>query len=176
VSTRPAPIIASRRFRKREVWLVAMVGVALSFGGTLWVGKNDVALIVGLLVLAGFFGGCGGPIGASMLADVIDADELATGRRNEGAYTAAFTFAFQVGGGITVALVGVALELSGFRPNLEQTPLASWTMRGLFAGMPFTMMLLGALVLRGYALDEREHARIRSRLLEARAGDHAGGV
>ena len=71
-----------------------------------------------------------------MLADVIDADELATGQRKEGAYTAAFTFTFQVGSGITVALVGFALALSGFRPNVEQTPAAVWTMRGLFAGAP----------------------------------------
>jgi Na+/melibiose symporter-like transporter len=42
-------------------------------------------------------------------------------------------------------------------------------MRGLFAGAPFVMMLFGALVLRAYALDEPEHARIRARLLETRA-------
>jgi Na+/melibiose symporter-like transporter len=145
-----------------------MVGGALAFGATAAVGENDVALLSALLVAAGFCGGCGGPIGASMLADVIDADELATRERKEGAYTAAFTFAFQVGSGLTVALVGAALELSGFRPNAEQTPLAEWTMRGLFAGAPFAMLLVGALVLRGYALDEREHARIRARLLEIR--------
>jgi Na+/melibiose symporter-like transporter len=164
----PLWVMASRRFGKREVWLVAMVGAALSFGATVAVGENDVALLACLLVAAGFFGGCGGPIGASMLADVIDADELATRQRKEGAYTAAFTFAFQVGSGLTVALVGAALELSGFQPNAEQTPLAAWTMRGLFAGMPLAMMLLGALVLRGYALDENEHARIRARLVETR--------
>jgi GPH family glycoside/pentoside/hexuronide:cation symporter len=152
-----------------------MVGVALSFGATVTVGENDVAPIVGLLVAAGLFGGCGGPIGASMLADVIDADELATRQRKEGAYTSAFTFAFQVGSGLTVALVGVALDLSGFQPNAEQTPLAEWTMRGLFAGMPLAMMLLGALVLRGYALDQREHARIRAGLREARAAEDAAG-
>jgi GPH family glycoside/pentoside/hexuronide:cation symporter len=171
----PLWVMASRRFGKREVWLVAMVGVAISFGATVAAGENDVALIVGLLVLAGLFGGCGGPIGASMLADVIDADELATRQRKEGAYTSAFTFAFQVGSGLSVALVGLALDLSGFRPNVEQTPLAAWTMRGLFAGVPLSMMLLGALVLRGYSLDQREHDRIRAQLLEARSGPAAPG-
>jgi Na+/melibiose symporter-like transporter len=47
-------------------------------------------------------------------------------------------------------------------------------MRGLFAGAPFVMMLLGTLVLRAYALDEREHARIRARLLEVRAAHDPG--
>jgi GPH family glycoside/pentoside/hexuronide:cation symporter len=163
----PLWVMASRRFGKRQMWRVSMTGVALSFGAMFFAAEH-VGPLLALLVVGGLFAGCGGPIGASMLADVIDADELATGKRKEGAYTAAFTFAFQVGSGITVALVGVALELSGFRANQEQTPLASWTMRGLFAGMPLVMSLLGAFVLRYYALDEAEHARIRERLVESR--------
>jgi GPH family glycoside/pentoside/hexuronide:cation symporter len=169
----PLWVLASRRLGKRQVWIAAMIGVALSFGATIGVGENDVSLILGLLVAAGLFAGCGGPIGASMLADVIDVDELATGQRKEGAYTAAFTFAFQVGNGLTVLLVGVALSLSGFRPNVEQTDLAAWTMRGLFAGAPLMMMLTGAFILRRYALDEREHARIRARLQETRSARNA---
>ena len=165
----PLWVLASRRFGKRQVWVVAMIGVALSFGASIFVGENDVALILALLVVAGAVAGCGNPIGASMVADVIDADELATGQRKEGAYTAAFTFAFQVGAGITVFGVGVALELSGFRPNVEQTAAAAWTISSLFAGAPLVMMLAGAFVLRRYSLDEREHARILGLLLESRS-------
>jgi GPH family glycoside/pentoside/hexuronide:cation symporter len=150
--------------------MLAMTGVALSFGSTVWVGANDVALMVVLLACAGFFAGCGNPIGASMLADVIDADELATGHRKEGAYTAAFLFAFQVGGGIMVFLVGLGLELSGFRPNQEQTANAAWAMRGLFAGAPLVTMLTGAFLLRRYGLDAHQHARIREALGASRSG------
>jgi Na+/melibiose symporter-like transporter len=47
--------------------------------------------------------------------------------------------------------------------------MAAWTLSGLFAGAPLVMMLAGAFVLRRYALDEREHARIQRQLLESRA-------
>ncbi len=164
----PVWVTASRRFGKRPTWTLAMIGVALSFGATIAVGRNDVALIVGLLAAAGFFAGCGNPIGASMLADVIDADELATGQRKEGAYTAAFLFSFQVGGGIMILLVGLGLELAGFRPNQDQTEAAAWTMRALFAGTPLVAMLTGAFLLRRYALDQREHARIKALLRASR--------
>ena len=167
----PLWVWASRRFGKRQAWMAAMIGMALSFGATIFVGENDVAVILCMLIVAGAFGGCGGPIGASMLADVIDADELATGERKEGAYTAAFTFAFQVGSGITVALVGFALSLSGFVPNVDQTPTVVWTLKALFAGTPLVMLLIGALVLRRYALDQHEHERIRRGLLESRAAE-----
>jgi GPH family glycoside/pentoside/hexuronide:cation symporter len=167
----PLWVIASRRFGKRQAWRAALIGMGLSFGATVFVGENDVLPLLAMLVCAGLFGGCGGPIGASMLADVIDADELATGERKEGAYTAAFTFAFQVGSGITVAMVGFALSLSGFVPNVDQTPAVIWTMKVLFAGTPFLMLSIGALVLRGYALDQHEHERIRKELLAARGAE-----
>jgi Na+/melibiose symporter-like transporter len=174
----PLWVVVSRRTGKREAWTIAMLGMGLSFGATIVVGENDVPQIVALLICAGLFGGCGGPIGASMLADAIDADEATSGERREGAYMAASTFTFQVGSGITVALVGAALDLSGFRPNAEQTATAAWTMRGLFAGMPLAMLLAGALVLRRYALDEREHGRIRAQLRESRSArpGHAQGA
>jgi GPH family glycoside/pentoside/hexuronide:cation symporter len=170
----PVWVFVSRRFGKRRTWTLAMIGVALSFGATIAVHANDVALIVALLAAAGFFAGCGNPIGASMLADVIDADELATGQRKEGAYTAAFLFSFQVGGGIMILLVGVLLELSGFRPNQEQTQTAAWAMRGLFAGAPLLAMLSGAFLLRRYSLDAREHTRIRAALGASRPDSGQG--
>lgn len=59
-------------------------------------------------------------------------------------------------------------------PSHALVPLATCsptarTLSGLFAGAPLVMMLVGAFVLRRYALDEREHARIQSRLLESRS-------
>ena len=43
-------------------------------------------------------------------------------------------------------------------------------MRGVFAGAPFATMLTGAFLLRRYALDAGEHARIRAALGASRAG------
>jgi Na+/melibiose symporter-like transporter len=69
-----------------------------------------------------------------------------------------------------IFLVGLGLELSGFRPNQEQTAATAWAMRGLFAGAPLVTMLAGAFLLRRYALDAHEHARIRAALGDSRAG------
>ena len=161
---------ASRDFGKRVAWTVSLLGVSLSFGSTIAVGENDVAWLIGSLVAAGLFAGCGNVIGPSMLADVIDADELATGSRREGIYSAAWGFSFKAGSAVTVFLTGIALELSGFQPNVEQGAAAAWTLRGIFAGAPLVMSLAGAFVLRGYTLDAMEHARIRAELDRRRPG------
>ena len=62
------------------------------------------------------------------------------------------------------ALTGFALQLSGFEPNAEQSDVALWTLRGLFAGVPFVVNVAGALIFWGFAFNEREHAEVRAEL------------
>jgi GPH family glycoside/pentoside/hexuronide:cation symporter len=154
----------ARRFGKRRVWRWAMVGTAFSFGGTIFIGQDDWLLLAALLTGAGTAAGCGGAISQSILADIMDYDELRTGQRKEGAYSAVAGFAFKAAAGGTVMMTGVALSASGFQPNVEQAPTALWTLRGIFAGAPFTAYVIGAWLFGRFSLDEAEHARVRAEL------------
>jgi GPH family glycoside/pentoside/hexuronide:cation symporter len=136
----------------------------VAFSGVFFVGEGDVALIFALLVLAGLSLGAGGVIGPSILADVIDADELASGERKEGAYSAAWGFAIKSSNALVILFTSVALQLSGFVPNVEQSETTLLALRLLYAGMPLVMFLAAAQVLRGFGLDEAEHSRIRAEL------------
>ncbi len=169
VASIPVWIALSRRIGKRDSWLIALVGSGIFFGATFFVGPGDVVLLCGLLVGAGVSAGCGGAIGLSMLADTIDFDEFTSGQRKEGAYSAAWGFALKLAIGGVIMLTGVALQLSGFEPNVEQTPTAQLTLRGLFAGAPLIGSFCALWVLRGFSLDATEHARIRGEL-DRRAG------
>lgn len=164
VASVPLWLALSRRFGKKRVWLVAMLGTAGSFGATLAAGEGDVALVCALMAAAGVAAGCGGAIGTSLVADVVDWDELETGQRKEGAYIAASAFALKAAVGLTVTLVGVALQASGFEPNAEQAPRALWTLKGLFGGAPLVAYLVGAALFTRFRFDEREHARLRAEL------------
>jgi GPH family glycoside/pentoside/hexuronide:cation symporter len=165
----PFWVRTSRRFGKRNVWIVAMVGFALSFGATFFVGEGDVALISVLLVFAGLSAGCGGAVGPSILADVIDYDEYRSGERKEGAYSAAWGFAIKSAQALIVLLTGIVLDSAGFVPNAEQTETAKLAIRGLYAGAPLVLFLLGAALFSRFGLDHREHARIQAELERRRA-------
>ncbi len=164
VGSVPMWVRLSRRFGKHPVWLFAMVGNGLAFGSTMTVGPGDVALTAGLLLVAGIFAGAGGAVSQSVLADIMDFDEYETGERKEGAYSAAAGFCFKAAAGCTVALTGFAIDAAGFVPNEQQTPLALWTLKGLFGGAPLVANLIGAAIFRGFRLDAAEHARIRAEL------------
>lgn len=166
IASIPVWVQLSHRFGKREVWIVSMLGTACSFGPLFFVGPGDLIFLSIFLAWAGFFSGCGGAVGPSILADVIDDDEYRTGERKEGIYSAVWGFAIKAGQGIIVLLVGVVLQVSGFEPNVEQTPEANMAIRTLLAGIPFVTFLVGAIVFGRFRLDAEEYARIHTALAQ----------
>ena len=165
----PIWVWISRKIGKRDAWRAAMVIGGVGFGSTFFAGQGDVALMAVTLVVAGFAFGCGGAVGPSILADVIDYDEYETGERKEGAYSSAQGLALKLANAAIIVLAGVVLEFSGFEPNVEQTEGTKLILRAVYGGLPFTMLLLAAFVFRKFSLSADEHARIRARLDERAA-------
>lgn len=160
----PIWVRVSRRFGKRSTWAASMVVGAVGFGCMGLAGEGDVLLLALLLPVAGFATGCGGVLGPSILADVIDGDELATGERKEGAYNAAFGFAIKIANAFMILITSLVLQVLDFQPNVEQSDAVKIALRMLYGVLPFAMFLVAALVLRGFGLNEAEHARIRLEL------------
>lgn len=164
----PVWVRLSRRFGKRDTWLASMVLAGVGFGLMSLAGEGDVLLLVCLLPLVGFANGCGGVVANSIMADVIDGDDLQTGERKEGAYNSAYGLAVKLANAFMILTTGVALQLLAFEPGVEQTESVKLGLRLLYGVLPFTMFLAAAMVLRGLGIDEAAHARIRS-ALDARA-------
>ncbi len=106
----------------------------------------------------------------SMLGDVIDEDELATGERREGMYAGFFTFLRKLGGAMGVAVAGFALELSGFlRGAATQSETAILAVRLLTSVGPILFLLLAAWIALRYPLTRRRHGEIAIELARRRA-------
>ncbi len=154
----------TRRVGKKNAWLAGLFGSGLSFGSILMVGEGDLLLLGVLLGSAGFFVGCGMMVGNSILADVIDWDELRTGERKEGAYSAAWGFAIKSATAIVIVLVSIALQFSDFKANEEQTEGTLWMLRLLNGGLPLVMYSVAGLLFMRFSLNETEHAEVRAKL------------
>jgi GPH family glycoside/pentoside/hexuronide:cation symporter len=99
----------------------------------------------------------------SMLGEVIDEDELASGERREGLYVGFFTFLRKLGGSLAVALVALILDLCGFLggvPREQQAPAALSAIRILTSLVPAVFLLGAVWIARGYPLDRAAHTRI----------------
>lgn len=159
----------SKRRGKRNAWVISMWGMSAAFGATFFAGEGDLVPISLLMVAAGFAYGCGGVVGPSLLADVIDWDESRTGERREGIYSAAWGISWKAAVAVIGVVAGTALEASGFQPNVKQTETAALTLHALFSLLPCAVFAGAALIFRRYAIGEAEHARIRA-AIEGRTG------
>lgn len=168
----PFAVWLARRIGKCRALQCALCGgsVALASSFVLYTPTAPLLSVVchGLfgIVSSGFFW----VLLPSMLADVIDFDELASGRRREGAYASILSYVLKFGTTFTMLITGPLIELTGFDAHKAvQSPSTLTGLRILFAGVPAVAALLAAVALRRYPLDRDALSTIRARL-EARRG------
>ncbi|MGE5587244.1 MAG: MFS transporter [Clostridia bacterium] len=110
-----------------------------------------------------------------LIADVIDEDEIRTGRRREGMYFGANALFIRLGVSAQALVMSQVLKASGYDPNLAaQPPSVETGVRFLTAGVPAIALVLAFLVLRMYPLYGDTLARIK-RELAARGKAGADG-
>lgn len=129
-------------------WLVLLPAPFLSFG------------------LAGLF-----TLMSSMVADVVDFDELQTGERREGMYGSIFWWVVKLGQSVAIAGGGILLNVTGFDVALggDQTERALTLMRLCDAFIPVAASAIAIWAVASYSITEEKAHDIRMQL-EARRG------
>jgi len=103
--------------------------------------------------------------------DVIDYDELETGKRREGAFTSCGTWIMKLGLALGIGCSGVILGLTGFKAELggQQVAGALINIRLFLAAIPIAGLVLAMVFLWQFGLTQEKVGEIR-RQLEARRG------
>lgn len=104
----------------------------------------------------------------SMVGDVIDEDDLATGERREGLYNGLLMFLRKLAGAVAVFLALALLDFSGFQDGREQSPSVLLMIRLLASLGPAFFLFLGFLAAIRYPLTRERHAEVLA-ALQARA-------
>ena len=103
----------------------------------------------------------------SMMPDVIEYDELATGERREGIYYGMNAMAGKVTGALGSAICGWGLKLTGYVDGAQQTGTALLGIRSMFAILPAFFLLICVPMLMRYPITRESHAKVVAEL-EAR--------
>lgn len=120
-----------------------------------------------LFALPFFSFGIGGlfTIMMSMTADVIDLDELNTGKRREGIFGAIYWWMVKFGFGIAGGLTGLIFSIIGFESGAPtQTEEAILGLRAFFSGLPIVGTLFAIYVMSNYNITEEKANETRAAL------------
>ncbi len=168
----PAAAALSRRLGKPKALTIVLIAGLIAFGSSWWLYTPKAPW---LSVVCGGFNGLAATglwvILPSMCADVVDFDELQSGKRREGAYSSTFSWVLKLGWSVSAIVVGPLLDqVTGFNAKLgTQSPTTILWMRSLFAGIPVVALLLAAVLVHFFPLNQTRMVKIRSEL-EARRG------
>ncbi|MEZ4643261.1 MAG: MFS transporter [Chloroflexota bacterium] len=131
-----------------------------------------------LMLLAAVFAGMGyGAANAvpwAIVADVVEADELRTGKRREGIYAGYLVFFRKMASAFAIFIVGQLLAASGFVSSttggvyVEQPESALFMLRLLVSVIPAFMLVLAVMAAWRYPLNREQFYAIQQQLLEKR--------
>ena len=160
------------RIGKRRAFFVAisvsMVGYSLKW--FCYTPDNPWLVLSPAPLMAFGLGGLWTLLG-SMVAEVVDADELETGERREGMYGSIFWWVVKLGQAAAIAGGGFLLNASGFDVALEgdQSERTITLMRFFDAFIPATASALAIWAVASYSITEEKAHETRAKL-EARRG------
>jgi len=164
----PLWIWLSKHFGKRNLWIFATMLSAVSFGSLYFSPEGPHLYVYICVFFAGIGQGAGAVLAPAIQADIIDYDELQTNERKEGSYLAVWNLVRKCAASLTVFIVGIMLQFSGFEPNVEQAEDTKYMIRAMLALMPAVFYIFGALLLFKFSFNEKEHSLVRIEL-DARA-------
>lgn len=164
----------SRRFGKLAVWLIASFIGVTGGAGMYFMPPGEAGAMLALEIYVGLQSSVWIFVGTAMHADVVDYDELQTGKRREAQFSALWSiipkFALIPGAALPLAILGAV----GYVPNAPfQSVEVQSTLRLLFAVVPALLNAVGLALMWWYPLHERAHLAIREGIARHAAGEDA---
>ena len=153
-------LVAKRLGKLRTLILNSVIGITGS-AFYFFLGPGDVALAGTVYFATGMVSMAGTFLVPAMAADVIDYDELRTGKRREAQFTSFWALIPKF-----VAIPGSSVPLAvlaavGYVPNQAQAPDVLFTIRFLYSLFPVLFHVIALMVVTRYPISEEIHRLIR---------------
>jgi Na+/melibiose symporter-like transporter len=144
--------------------------------------ENGDPMLVIILASVGVLGAgvsvVSGIIFASMVADLVDDQELRTGHRQEGMFNAALSFSGKAVSGLGTLLGGLIISLIDFPAHVApaDAPAESIRQLGIVVGVVMPLLhLLPFFLITRYRITRAKHAEIKAALEARRRQESQGG-
>jgi len=166
----PFWVFLSRRWDKRLAYIAGIAFLAVVQIVMIMLQPGvPLAWVLTLAALAGIGVSAAHVIPWSIMPDAVEWDELQTGQRHEGTFYSLLTLMQKVASSVALPLALIALDRSGYVPNLaQQGPRALLAIRVLVGVLPAVLWSLAIAFAAGYPLSRQKHLEIRQELAKRR--------
>ena len=163
----PLVSVVARHLGKQATLAAGFGLVILGFGMSFWTYTPAMPYLQ--LVTLGLLSpglACLWVLGPSMLADVCDLDELQTGLRREGMYSASYAWTIKAAIALTMIGSGYVLRIAGYDAALEtaQPDGVVLRLRLMYMFVPMLLVAAGIFFVWLYPLSAKRAAEIREQL------------
>jgi GPH family glycoside/pentoside/hexuronide:cation symporter len=168
----PAVVFLSRKFDKRTAFLIGCGTWMVFLIGLIPLQPDQTGWAYGLAGLSGLGIATVYVVPWAMIPDIIEHDQLQTGRRREGSFYAFISFFQKLGTGAALWVMGQVLHLTGYlnppEPGIfPAQPRSAVTAIRIFTSLVPAVLLLGSMLFaRGYSISREEHREMLSTLGE----------
>ncbi len=169
--TLPIINILVRKWGKKRSYIIVSVAWCIFMPVLAAFPSGNLPLLTLFFVWMGFLYSAGITIPWTMLPDVLEYDELQTGTRSEGLFTAYLAFFRKLGSAVVTLLVNFVLGRAGFEEgtfatNVLQPESVNLAMR-LLIGVAPTILVAGSIYfVRKYPITRDYHETLKRRLRE----------
>ena len=168
----PLTVYLMRRFGKRQTYIGGMLfmGIVLLLISLVPPGGQKLMFIAAIFAGLGY--GAANAVPWAIVADVIEADELVSGKRREGVYYGYLVFFRKLASAVATFIVGELLTAAGYVSStrgsafIAQPESALLAMRFIVGVLPAIILVFAIIAAWRYPLDRAAYHQIRRQLDE----------
>lgn len=148
----------SQKYNKRTPLIIGLSFWSIGLILTLFITSSSPSYMIYIVAaLSGIGGSAAIFVPWSILPEISDVDEIITGERREGVYAGMSTLLRKTSQAISVAIIGIYLDIIGYLPNQVQTIEASNGIRNIFMIGPLFFITLAIIFVLRYKMTEEKH-------------------
>ncbi len=167
----PVHMAISKKYDKTAPFRVGMVSWGLALILAFFVPQLEGKMIIYIVsILSGIGTSAAYLVPWSIIPELADVDEMISTKSRPGMYYGMVTFIRQLSLALTVFLIGVVLEWTGYVPNVEQSGMTKMMIQILFSIVPIVFIFLSIFFSTKYKMTDAKYKILKDEIARRRAG------
>lgn len=154
----------SKKYGKHKAWCFAMIVTCAAFIWVPFLSPGDIALFAIICVITGTGLGADLVLPPALQADVIDFDELRSGKSRAGLFFALWSMSTKLALAVAVGVAFPVLEWLGFSTEGENSASALFALAVIYAGVPVVLKCVAIGSVWTFPITQERQELIRKRL------------